>query len=90
MNLVTANVHAIDLITRRNRLQSWEKNTIFPLLGQYVFTGPHPRWFAYWRYLGIRQREFLERVANGCGVEVIECLQAFRCFIDEEGEVFLP
>ena len=36
------------------------------------------------------QRDFLERVASGCGVEVIECLQAFRCFVDEAGEVFLP
>ena len=36
------------------------------------------------------QREFLERVANGCGVKIIECLQAFRCFVDEAGEVFLP
>ena len=39
---------------------------------------------------GESQREFLERVASWCGVEVIECLQAFRCFVDEAGEVFLP
>ena len=90
MNSFAANVHAIDLIARRNRLQRWEKNTIFPLLGQYVFPESHSHGFTYYRYLEIRQREFLERVANCCGVEVVECLQAFRCFIDEEGKVFLP